>query len=437
MMTRIFAALVALAVFVPAAFATDIERIQSPAGIEAWLVREDAVPLVSVVAAFKGGARLDPVDKTGLMQMTASLLNEGAGDMAAQAFKRRLEDKAIKFGASADADALYVTLQTLSENKAEAFDVLRLALAEPRFDAEAVERVRAQFDAYLRREAEDAETAAYREWHKLTLPGHPYGRSENGTPESIAAISQDDIKNAARGALVRGRLLVAIVGDISAEDAAAMLDKVFGALPAGETLPETGEAVLSAAGETKIFERDIPQSAVVFGGPGLLRKDPDYMAATVMNYILGGGGFSSRLMEEVREKRGLAYGVSTYLNPQLLGGFYMGSVGTENARVGESVAIIKQEIARLRDEGPTDKEIADAKTYLAGSFALRLDSNAKIANMLISMQLYDLGIDYLDRRNKEIEAVTRDDIVRAAGRLLDAGKMTFVVVGKPDGLAVQ
>lgn len=437
MMIRIFAALVALVAFVPAAFATDIERIQSPGGIEAWLVREDAVPLVSVVAAFKGGARLDPADKTGLLQMTASLLNEGAGDMDAQAFKRRLEDKAIKFGASADADALYITLQTLSENEAEAFDVLRLALAEPRFDAEAVERVRAQFDAYLRRESEDAETAAYREWHKLTLPSHPYGRSENGTPESIAAISQDDIKNAARGALVRGRLLVAIVGDISAEDAAAMLDKVFGALPAGEALPETGEAVLTAAGETKIFERDIPQSAVVFGGPGLLRKDPDYMAATVMNYILGGGGFSSRLMEEVREKRGLAYGVSTYLNPQLLGGFYMGSVGTENARVGESVAIIKQEIARLRDEGPTDKEIADAKTYLTGSFALRLDSNAKIANMLISMQLYDLGIDYLDRRNKEIEAVTRDDIVRAAGRLLDAGKMTFVVVGKPEGLAVQ
>jgi zinc protease len=409
-----------------AAFATDVKKVVSPGGVEAWLVSENSIPLVTMVVAFDGGARRDPNGKEGLSVMTAGLLNEGAADMDAQAFKRRLDDKAIRFSAVSDRDASFVTLSTLVENSGEAFELVRLALNEPRFDPDAVERVRAQLLALLKREAEDPETIAARAWNAEVLSGHPYGRSENGSAESVTAITRDDIVAYAKDNLTKDRLKIAVVGRITPEELAPVLDKVFGVLPGSSTPESTPVAELKGQGHTTLIARDIPQSVVAFGAPGL--------SAQVMNYILGGGGFSSRLMDEVREKRGLAYGVSTSLSPLRFGGLYVGQVGTDNAKAGQSLDLIKSEIKRLGIDGPTEQEVTNAKTFLTGSFALRLDSNAKIANFLLACQIYDLGIDYINVRNQGIEKVTIDDVKRVATRLLDPAKFAFTVVGKPQGI---
>lgn len=418
-----------------AAAAAEVAVVKSPNGREAWLVTEPAIPLVSVVVAFEGGARTDAPGREGTVQLMASLLYEGAGTLDAQAFKRALEDKAIRLSTSAGQDAVFLTLTTLSEHQEAAFELLRLAMVEPRFDTEAIERVRAQFLAYLRRQQQDPDTIAELAWSAKALAGHPYARNESGTLESMAAITREDILAAHKARLARGNVHIAVVGDIAAEALAARLDPLFDALPA-EAAPETTpELIVAAEGTLEIIARDDPQSRIVFGRAGLLRKDPDFMAATVLNHILGGGGFSSRLMQEVRGKRGLAYGVSTWLDPLRFGGLFKGQLGTENARVAEALGLVKAEIARLRDEAPGEAELADAKAYLTGSFALRLDSNAKIANTLISAALYDLGPDYLDRRNAEIEAVTLADLRRVAARLLDPEALAIVVVGAPEGLA--
>ncbi|MBI1238862.1 MAG: insulinase family protein [Alphaproteobacteria bacterium] len=416
------------------AAATEITRVEGVAGNEAWLVEETAIPIVTVVIAFDGGARLDPDGKEGLARMTAALLTEGAGERDGQAFKRALEDRAIKVSADADEDTVEVTLQTLAANKDEAFALLLDALLRPRFEEQAIERIRNQLRAVLRQEAEDPRWIARRAFYAGLFAGHPYARSENGTPESLAAITRADIEAFARTNFSRDRMKIAIVGDLRAEDAKALLDRLSEALPEKGPEESAGVAEISTAPSLAIVERENPQSTLIFGSTGLLRSDPDYIPATVLNYILGGGGFSSRLMEEVREKRGLAYGVSTSLATRKLAGVYVGSVATDNARISESLALIRSEIARLRDEGPSEEEIADAKTYLTGSFALGLDSNAKIARFLIDAQLYDLGIDYINTRNAEIEAVTADDLKRVASRILRPEELRVTVVGKPEGL---
>ncbi|NWH07541.1 MAG: insulinase family protein [Alphaproteobacteria bacterium] len=437
MMTRLMLSLVLLVLGAASAFATQVERVTSPGGIEAWLVREDAIPLVSMNIAFEGGARLDPAGREELATVSAAMLNEGAGPYDAGAFKRELEAKAIRFGASADLDTIYVSVAMLAEHRARAFELLGLALNAPRFDKAPFERLRAQMQAVLKQESEDPDTLAARAWYSRVFPGHPYGRSENGSPQSIASLKPAEAKSFLGARMTRDRLKIAVVGDITAEELAPLLDTLFGKLPATGPAETVAAPAFSDLGKTQIIEIDNPQSRVIFGGEGLARKDPDYMAAVVMNYILGGGGFSSRLMDEVREKRGLAYGVSTDVSPLRHVGLFMGSVGTDNAKVAEALALIKSEIERLRKDGPTDEELANAKTYLTGSFALRLDSNAKIANFLLACQLYDLGIDYIDRRNAEIEAVTREDVVRVAERLLHADRLAYVVVGKPQGLVAN
>ena len=416
----------------PAA-ATEITRVVSPGGVEAWLVEAHAIPILSVKIAFRGGAALDPDGKEGLANMVSGLLDEGAGALDSQAFQERLEDHAIHLGFSARLDTFTASLKTLSENTDTAFEMLRLALTEPRFDPEPVERVRRQIEVGLKRLAEDPDDIARRTWFEAAFPGHPYGRPVEGTPASLARISIDDLGAFARANLARDRLFIGVAGDITPERLGPLLDATFGGLPQAGADRALAEAEPAAPGRLIVVERDIPQSIVVFGTRGLARKHPDFYAAYVMNHILG-GGFTSRLKEEVREKRGLAYGVYSYLSPYDHAALYLGGVATENARIAETLEIIRAEFARMRDNGVTAAEIADAKTYLTGSFPLRLDTNDKIARMLVGIQLDDLGIDYIERRNDYIEAVTLDDVNRVAATLLNPQAFEVVIVGKPEGI---
>ena len=416
----------------PAA-ATEITRVVSPGGVEAWLVEAHAIPILSVKIAFRGGAALDPDGREGLANMVSGLLDEGAGALDSQAFQERLEDHAIHLGFSARLDTFTASLKTLSENTDTAFEMLRLALTEPRFDPEPVERVRRQIEVGLKRLAEDPDDIARRTWFEAAFPGHPYGRPVEGTPASLARISIDDLGAFARANLARDRLFIGVAGDITPERLGPLLDATFGGLPQAGADRALAEAEPAAPGRLIVVERDIPQSIVVFGTRGLARKHPDFYAAYVMNHILG-GGFTSRLKEEVREKRGLAYGVYSYLSPYDHAALYLGGVATENARIAETLEIIRAEFARMRDNGVTAAEIADAKTYLTGSFPLRLDTNDKIARMLVGIQLDGLGIDYIERRNGYIEAVTLDDVTRVAATLLNPQAFEVVIVGKPEGI---
>ncbi len=424
-------ALTALAV--PAARATTIERVVSPGGIEAWLVREPAVPMVAVDFAFEGGATQDPPGKGGTASLAASTLDDGVGPFDSNAFHERLERKAVEMNFSVERDTIRGSLRTLVANRDEAFDDLRLALTQPRFDPADVEINRAQILSILRRETTSPNDIASQRWWQTAFPGHPYGRAVNGTLESLPTITVDDLKTYAHRVLARSNLKVAVVGDIDAEQVKTMLDRVFGALPAKADLTPVPNVMPQGLGRRVLVKLDVPQAVVAFGGPGIARQDPDFMAAYIVNQILGGGS-SSRLYQEVREKRGLAYSVYDSLVWLDHSALLLGGTATRADRTGETVELIDKQIHRLAENGPTADELAKAKAYLKSAFALNLDTSTKIANLLVQLQLDNLGMDYISKRTAMIDAVTLDDARRVAKRLLDGG-LLFTVVGRPEGIA--
>ena len=430
-----FAALLASAVLflaTAAAHAVTIERVVSPGGIEAWLVR-NSTPMIALEFAVLGSADQDPGDKPGVASMVASLLDEGAGPYDAMAFHDRLERHAIEISFAAGRDYLRGTLRSLKENREEAFDYLRLALTEPRFDAEAVERMRAQIMSRLRRETVSPNDIASRNWWAAAFPEHPYGRPVDGTLESLPRITVDDLRSYVRRVLARDNLKIAMVGDIDPQAAGELLDRTFGKLSTKAELTPVTAVVAQGLGRRIVIQLDVPQAVVNFGGPGISRSDPDFMAAYIVNHVLGGGSFSSRLYREVREKRGLAYGISDSLVWLNYSALMIGSTATRADATGKTLEIIEHEIQRLANEGPTEEELIKAKTYLKGSFALGLDTSNRIAGQLVQMQLDNLGIDYIERRPGLIDAVTLADAKRVAKRLLDNG-LLVTVVGRPEGV---
>ena len=421
--------------FAPAAHAAaKIQRVTTAAGIEAWLVQEPRIPIIAVEVAWRGGSAQEPVGREGLARMLSGLLDEGAGDLDANAFKAALEDKAISLSFNAGRDHMRASLKTLSEHRDEAFRLLGLALTQPRLDAEPLTRVRGQLLVQLQRSATDPDSIAARTWNETAFVGHAYGRPAEGTADSLNAITRDDLATFAKARFARDNIVVGVVGDVGPDEVKRLVDAAFGSLPekaAPVALAPVQPAVRAAP---LVVERDIPQSVVVFGGPGLKRGDPDWYAGYVANYILGGGGFASRLTEEVREKRGLVYSVYSYLQPMDATALQIGGLGTRNETAGEAIALVKAEIRRLRDTGITETELKNAKSYLTGSFPLRLSSNGRIAGTLVAMQLDHLGIDYLERYNSLIEGVTLADVNRVVRRLMDPDALLTVVVGKPSGL---
>lgn len=414
-----------------ASAAVEVQRVVSPGGIEAWLVEENSVPFLSMRFAFRGGAKLDPVGKEGLAELASGTLNEGAGDLDALAYQQAIDDNAIRLRFDAGMDEFGGSMETLTERRKQAFDLLALALTDPTFDQAAVDRVRGQILSGLQRQAKNPNAVAQKLWQSAVFPDHPYGRPAGGTIDGVTAITTDDLHQFVRDRLTRDALVIGVAGDISAEDLGVLLDRAFGALPESGPSFEVADVAAGAAGAVLIERMPQPQSVVVWGQRGVKRTDADFYIAYVMNHILGGGGFSSRLTQEVREKRGLAYGVYSYMSPLVHTGLFLGGVATQNERVAESLEVVRAEYARLRDDGVTEQELADAITFITGSFPLSLDSNGEIASRLVGMQIADLGIDYLEHRNRLIEDVTVEDIKRVAGELIDPSTFTVVVVGDP------
>ena len=425
-------ALVGLLVLLPPALAaTRIQEIESPGGIKAWLVEDYAVPIIALNFAFEGGAAQDPADKPGVANMLSGLLDEGAGNLDSKAFQAALDDRSIQLSFDAGRDEFYGTLRVLSEDRDEGFRLLGLALQSPRFDAEPVARIRAQIESNIRQAAKDPDQIAMQAMCTAAFPGHPYGRPIDGTEASIGTIKAADLEAYRHRIFARDGLHVVLVGAIDAATAGGLLDRTFGALPAvGERTP-VPEA--SPAGGIVRLDQPIAQTLIRFGGPGIAREDPDFITAYVVNHILGGGSFSSRLYTEVREKRGLAYSVSSSLVPLAHASAVAGGTATRPDRADEAVAIIKGEVERFAAEGPTADELAKAKSFMIGSYALRFDSSSKIARQLLGIQLDGLGADYVTKRNDLIAAVTLEDARRVAKRLYGHATDLLVLVGPKKG----
>ncbi len=409
--------------------AVTIERVVSPKGIVAWLVQEDAVPLIAMSFAFDGGATQDPVERPGVANLLSGLLDEGAGPLDSEAFQKALDDYSISLSFDTGRDSFGGSLRTLVENRDEAVRLLKLALTEPRFDPEPVERIRAQILTGLKANERDPGEVASRALMTSLFPDHPYGKPSEGTPQSVASITTDDLRDYFNKIVAKDNLTIAVVGAIDPATLATMLDEVFGDLPVKANRVAVAEVEPTTGGDTTIA-MSIPQTVIQIAGKGLKRDDPDFIPASIAAYILGGGSFSSRLYDEVREKRGLAYSVYLGLAPMNHAGLVFVSTSTRGDQADAVVDLIKQQVRKFAEEGPTVKELADAKDYLIGSYPLRFDTSGAIADQLLAIQQEGLGIDYINKRNDLIAAVTIEDVRKAAARLF-TGDMTIVRVGQP------
>lgn len=412
-----------------------VQKVSSTSGVEAWLVEEHSLPLIAVDFAFDGGASLDPDNAAGSAHLVSGLLDEGAGDLDAEAFQGRLADHAISLGFAARRDDFQGQMQTLSRHADTAFAMLALALNAPRFDADAVARVKGQVISGLQRQAQNPDAMCRNALFASAYPGHAYGRPEKGDIDSVSRLEAGALKGVTDGLFGRAGLKIVVVGDIDAPSLSRRLDQVFGALPAGAARPRPSEArPISGLGQTHVIDLDVPQTVLRFVGPGLMRQDPDFIAGNVLNHILGGSAFTSRLFMEVREKRGLAYGVSSSLLPLRESALLVGGTSTRNDRVAESLTVIRDEMAKLASEGPTEHEVAEAKRYIVGSYPLRFDTSPKIAGELLGLATTGFEPEFLAQRNRLFAEVTLADVKRVAQRLFGDPSLLVQAVGRPVGL---
>ncbi len=411
----------------------DIQEVTSAGGINAWVVEEPSIPFIALEIRFRGSASLDLPGKRGATNLMMGLLEEGAGDMTAQEFQTAREALAASFGFRAFDDTLSISAEFLTENQDEALALLGQALIAPTFTQDALDRVRAQVLVGIAGDEKDPDTIASATFDAAAFGDHPYGSAIDGTVESLNALTREDLVTAHQNALTRDRLVVSVVGDVTADQVGPMLDTLLGALPAeGPALPD--DVAFGLEGGITVVDYDTPQSVAYFGHAGIKRDDADFFAAYIINHVLGAGGFESRLMNEVREKRGLTYGIGTYLVPKFHAEMILGTVASSNATIGEAIAVTRDEWRRMAEEGMTAQELEVAKTYLTGEYPLRFDGNSEIAKIMAGMQMIDLPPSYVVNRNDFINAVTLDDINRVAAELLRPDDLHFVVVGKPEGL---
>lgn len=434
---RILAGILGLIILAfPATAEVDIQEVTTPSGITVWLVEDHSIPFTALEISFRGGTSLDAPGKRGAIYLMTALIEEGAADLDSRAYARALEALAASFSYNASDDAMSISTRFLSENRDEAMAMLYDTLHHPRFDQDAIDRVRAQIVSGLLSDAKDPNSIASAAFADMAFDDHPYATDGEGTVESVAALTRDDIFAAYHAVLARDRIFVGAVGDITADEVSALVETLLAELPAtGAEMPVATEVLLQ--GGVRVIEFDTPQSVALFGHIGMDQDDDDFFAAYILNQILGGGSFESRLMTEVREKRGLTYGVYSYLASKDFAPLYMGRVASANDRIAEAVAVIQDEWALIQSKGVTQQELDNAKTYLTGAYPLRFDGNSRIAGILVGMQMMGLPINYIATRNDRVEAVTLADANRVAAELFDPAGLQFVVVGKPVGLGAK
>ncbi|NVK41902.1 MAG: insulinase family protein [Oceanospirillaceae bacterium] len=422
-----------LATALPLRAEVEIQEVKTPGGLNAWLVEEHSIPFTALEIWFRGGSSLDREGKRGAINLMTATLEEGAGDMDALAFTRAKEMLATSFSYDVNDDTLSVSARFLTENRDKAVALLRESLINPRFDQDAIDRVRGQVVSIIRSDEKNPNDMAGRAFETQAFGDHPYGSDPNGTIDSVTALTRDDILAAHADTMTRDRIYIGAVGDITPEELSALLDDLLGDLPeTGAAMPEDIEPALT--GGVTVIPYDTPQSVALFGHSGVERTSDDFFPAFILNTILGGGGFESRLMKEVREKRGLTYGVYSFLVDKDHTDLWMGQVQSANDRVAEAIEVIQDQWADISENGVTEEELIAAKKYLTGAYPLRFDGNGPIANIITGMQIQGMPLDYPATRNDRINAVTLDQINDVARRYLRPDDLRFVVVGQPEGL---
>lgn len=427
-----FSLILSFGLGVSLANALNIENVTSKKGITGWLVEDNTVPVVSIQFSFGGGTTQDPEGKEGLANLMTGLFDEGAGDLDSQAFQSRLDELGAEMAFSVTRDRMRGNMKMLAEKRDEALNLLALAVQKPRFDDEAIDRIREQLVAELKASEKDPKTIAQNRLLTLIYGKHPYARRGEGTPETLATINRDDLVKAHHAMFARDNIHIGIVGPVSANEASTIIDKIFGALPEKAELKKIEEAKLNLGGMANV-NYDLPQTSLMLVYPGVKRNDPDFFAAYLMNYVLGGPGLTSRLFSEVREKRGLAYTVGSSLMLYDHSATLAVSTGTRSSEAQKSLSTIRSEVKKMADEGVSEQELDEAKSYVIGSYAVQnMGSSSDIAATLVSLQDENLPIDYIEKRRALIEAVTRDQVKAVAEKLLRP-EPALLIIGPSKG----
>ena len=428
----VFSLILSFGLGVSLANALNIENLTSKKGITGWLVEDNTVPVVSIQFSIGGGTTQDPEGKEGLANLMTGLFDEGAGDLDSQAFQSRLDELGAEMAFSVTRDRMRGNMKMLAEKRDEALNLLALAVQKPRFDDEAIDRIREQLVAELKASEKDPKTIAQNRLLTLIYGKHPYARRGEGTPETLATINRDDLVKAHHAMFARDNIHIGIVGPVSANEAATIIDKIFGALPEKAELKKIEEAKLNLGGMANV-NYDLPQTSLMLVYPGVKRNDPDFFAAYLMNYVLGGPGLTSRLFSEVREKRGLAYTVGSSLMLYDQSATLAVSTGTRSSEAQQSLSTIRSEVKKMADEGVSEQELDEAKSYVIGSYAVQnMGSSSDIAATLVSLQDENLPIDYIEKRRALIEAVTRDQVKAVAEKLLRP-EPALLIIGPSKG----
>ena len=413
----------------------NIQTVKTRGGLTAWLVEDHSLPIIAIEFGFKNaGAAQDPADLQGLARIMSNTLDEGAGDLDARAFQSALNDHSITLAYGTSRDDFTGTLKTLRRHKDKAFDLLRLSLTQPRFDEEAVTRMVDANQSRIRASLAKPEWIAARLMNAMAFDGHPYAQNSGGTLSSLDRITPDQLRAYHAKALARDNLVIAVTGAITVGELSGVLDSIFGNLPAKSNLKTITKSELQNQGQTWLYESDIPQTVIEIMQPGIARTDPDYQTAQIMNFILGSSGFGSRLTQIIREENGLTYGIYTGLaNMDHFNGLSL-STSTQNATVQDMMTLIREQWQQLASQPVTAQELENAKNYLIGSVPLSLTSTDRVSGLMLSLQLDGLPVDYLDRREAAMRAVTIEDISALAARLLNDKAMSIIMVGKPAGI---
>jgi zinc protease len=418
-------------------YALDIKREVLDNGLTLLIVERHNLPMVTVTLGVKAGNLVEPEDKSGLANLTASLLSEGTAKRTGRQISEEIEFVGGSLGASGGSDYATVNLSVLKKDISLGFNLLSDVILNPSFTDDEIKKKVKKIKGSLKAGEEDPSFVASKAFMKEVFGNHPYGRLVQGSEACLDSIKRDDIVEFHKSYYTPDNSIMSVVGDITPGEVKALLDQYFSAWQMKRINPPSLPELTHARKKTIIIDKELTQANIVLGHLGVERSNPDYYAVSVMNYILGGGGFASRLMQNVREEKGLVYDISSFFSANRIGGAFEVSLQTKNESANEAIEEILKEIKKIRSEPVSEKELSDAKAFLTGSFPMRIETGARIANFLIAVEYYGLGMGYADKYPSYINGITREDVLRAAEKYLDPDNYVLVVVADEKKTALK
>ncbi len=416
--------------------ALDIRRTVFPSGLTVLHVERHNLPIVMVTLLVKASPLDESPGKAGLANLTAELLTEGTKTRKATDISEGIEFIGASLGTSASSDYTLVTLSVLKKDIEKGFDLFSDIVLNPTFPEEEIKRNKDLIKGSLKQSEEDPSFVASKAFRKAVYGELPYGRLVRGSVETIDAIRREDILRFHSELYRPNNAFLSVVGDLTAEELSSLINRFLAEWKPGDLPKRPSLSTPAGKKETILIDKDLTQANIILGHRGVSRGNPDYYAVSVMNYVLGGGGFSSRLMQTVRDRMGLAYDIHSVFVPYKEGGLFEVEVQTKNESADTVIGVIYEQLKKVREEQITDRELEDAKAYLTGSFPRRLDTNRKIADFLAAVEFYDLGLDYVEKYPVFVKSVTKDDVLRVAKKYLQAPNLVTIVVGKQSKMSL-